>query len=112
MLVPPSDHPPVECLEALHLALVDVFGIILDSEFGNDVHIFKEKVMEAMQKHTLRMTPKVHVLVHHVPNYACRASVTLGPTSGQAVEGHHTPFNIFYRRFEVNYTKSPVIRER
>ncbi len=111
-MVPPSDHPPVECLKALHLALVDVFGIILDAEFENDMHMFKEKFMEAMQKHNLRMTPKVHVLVHHVPKYACRTSVTLGPTSGQALEGQHTPFDIFYRRFEVNCTKSPVIRER
>ncbi len=73
------------------LALFDVFGIILDSEFGNDMHIFKEKVMEAMQKNNLRMTPKVYVLVHHVPKY--------GPTSWQALECQHTLFDIFYRRF-------------
>ncbi len=36
-------------LEALHLTLVDVFGYILDPEFENDIHIFKEKFMEAMQ---------------------------------------------------------------
>ncbi len=89
---------------ALHLALVGVFGIILDSEFGNDMHIFKEKFMKAMQKHDLMMTPKVHVLVHHVPNYACRTHVTLGPTSGQALECQPTLFDIFFLRLEVNCT--------
>ncbi len=68
--------------------------------------------MEAMQNHNLMMTPKVHVLVHHVPNYVCRTSVTLGPTSGQALEGQHTPFDIFYHRLKVKCTKSPVFRGR
>ncbi len=56
--------------------------------------------MEAIQNHDLMMTPKVHVLVHHVPNYACRTHVTLG----QALECQRTPFDIFYLRLEVNCT--------
>ncbi len=32
----------VECMETLHLALVNVFGDILDPEFDNDIHIFKK----------------------------------------------------------------------
>ncbi len=31
--------------------------------------------MGAMRTHTLRITPKVHVLVHHVPEYVCRTGV-------------------------------------
>ncbi len=62
-----SDHPLTECLEALHFNLVDVFSNILYPEIENDVHIYKEKFMEAMQTHNLAITLKVHVLVHHVP---------------------------------------------
>ncbi len=75
MLVPPSDHSLVKCLKALHFALVDAFGNILHPEFENGMHIFKEKLMEAMQTHNLKMAPTVHMLVHHVPKYVRRTSV-------------------------------------
>ncbi len=96
-MVPPSD----ECPEALHLALVDVFDNILHPEFENDIHIFWEKLTEAMQ------TRKAHVLFHHVPKYVRRTGDQLGLTSEQVLESQHTLFGIFYHRFEVNCTKSP-----
>ncbi len=68
----------------------DVFGEILDSAFENDIHIPKEKFMEAIQTHNLRMTPKAHVLVRHAPEYVRRAGVPLGPTTEQALERQHT----------------------
>ncbi len=74
-MVPPSDHPLVKCLEALHLALVDAFGNILHPELQNGMHVSKEKLMEAMQTHNLKMAPKVHMLVHHVPKYVRRTRV-------------------------------------
>ncbi len=68
--------------------------------------------MEAMRTHNPRMTPKVHVLVHHVPEYVRRTGIQLGPTSEQAPESQHTFFDIFYHRFKVNCKNSPVFRER
>ncbi len=68
-MVPPSDPPLVECLEALHRVVVGVFGQIVDTEFENDISTFEETVMGAMRTHNPRMAPKVHVLVHHVPEY-------------------------------------------
>ncbi len=68
--------------------------------------------MGAMITHNLRMTPKVHVLVHHVPQYVRLTTAPLGPTSEQALESQHRYFDIFYHRFKVNYTNSPVFRER
>ncbi len=99
-MVPLSDHPLVQCLKALHLASED-------SEFENDIRIFKVNFMETMQTHNLKATPKVHVLAHHVPQYVRRTGIPLGPTYEQALESQHTLFDIFYHRFEANYTKSP-----
>ncbi len=48
-LVPPSDHPLVECLEALYLAVVGVFSQILDPEFENGISTFEETLMGAMR---------------------------------------------------------------
>ncbi len=41
-LVPPSDHPLVEYLEALYRVVGVVFSQILGPEFENDVSTFKE----------------------------------------------------------------------
>ncbi len=94
-MVPPSDHPHVECLEALYRFVVGVFGQILDPEFENDISTFEETFMGAMRTHNLWMTPKVYVLVHHVPEYVRRTGVPLGPTSEQALEIQHRFFLYF-----------------
>ncbi len=43
-----SDHPLVECLEALYRVVVGVFGQILDPEFETDKNKFEELFMGAM----------------------------------------------------------------
>ncbi len=88
-MVPPSDHPLVECLEALHRVVAGVFGETLDPMFENDINTFKEQFMGAMLTHNIRMKPKVYVLVHHVPEYVRRTAAPLGPTSEQALESQH-----------------------
>ncbi len=47
-VVPSSVHLLVECLKALHRAVVGVFGQILDPRFENDISTFEEKFMGAM----------------------------------------------------------------
>ncbi len=107
-----SVHLLDECLEALHCVVVGVFGQIVDPGFENDISTFEEKFMGAMRTHNPRMTPKVHVLIHHVQEYVCRTGVQLGPTSKQALASQHRCFDIFYHKFKVNYADSPVSRER
>ncbi len=47
-MVPPTDPPLVERLEALHRVVVGVFGQILDPETENDITTVEETFMEAM----------------------------------------------------------------
>ncbi len=89
-MVPPSDRPLVECLEALRRVVVGVFGQILDPETKNDISTFEETFMGAMRTDNPRMTPKVHILIHHVPEYVRRTGIQLGPTSEQAPKSQHT----------------------
>ncbi len=51
--------------------------------------------MEAMRTHNLRMTPKVHMRIHHVPEYVCRTGIQLGSSSEQAPKSRHAFFDIF-----------------
>ncbi len=91
-VVPPSATPLVECLEALHRVVVGVFGQIVDPETENDISTFEETFMGAMRTHNPRMTPKVHMLIHHVPEYVRRTGIQLGSTSVQSPKWQHTFF--------------------
>ncbi len=68
--------------------------------------------MGAMRTQNPRMTAKVHMLIHHVLEYVRRTAAPLGPTYEQALESQHRFFDIFYHRFKVNCTNSPVFRKR
>ncbi len=68
--------------------------------------------MGAMRTHNFRMTPKVHVLVPHVPQYVRRTGFQFGPTFVLALESQNICFCFFYHRFKVNCTNAPGSRER
>ncbi len=91
-MVLPSVYPLVECLEALSRVVVGVFGQILDPEFEGDTSTFAETFMGAMRTHHPRITLKVHVLVHHVPEYVRRTGVQFGSASEQASASQHRFF--------------------
>ncbi len=92
-MVPPSDPPLVECLEVFHRVEVSVFGKIVDPETENDTSTFEETFMGAMRTQNPRMTLKVHMLIHNVPEYVHRSAVPLGPTSEQALDSQHRFFD-------------------
>ncbi len=75
--------------------VVGVFSRILDQEFENGTSTFEEMFMRAMRTHNLWMTPKVHVLAYHVPEYVHRSGVPLGFNSKQELGIQHTFFDIF-----------------
>ncbi len=85
-VVPPSDPPLVECLEAFHRVVVGFFGQIVDPEIKDNVSTFEETFLGAMRTQNPRMTPKVQMLIHKVPEYVRRTVAPLGPTSEQALE--------------------------
>ncbi len=68
--------------------------------------------MGAMRTQNPRITLKVHMLIHNVPEYVSRTTSPLGPASEQALESQHRFFDIFYHRFKLNCTNYPVFRER
>ncbi len=94
------------------LTVVGVFSQILDPKIENGISTFEETLMGAMRTYNPWMTPNVHVLVHHVPEYVRRTGVPLGPTSEQALRIQHNFFDIFFHKFKANCTKFPVFQGR
>ncbi len=60
-----------------------------------------------MRTHNLWMTPKVHVLVYHVPEYVRRSGVPLGSTSEQALEIQHRFFKYFLPQIQSELYEIP-----
>ncbi len=67
--------------------------------------------MGAMRAHNPKMTLKVHMPVHRVPEYVRRTRIQLRPTTEQAPKSQRTFLDIFYHKFKVNCANSPVFRE-
>ncbi len=55
-VVPPSDPPLFECLEAFHRVVVGVLGLIVDPETKGNISTFEETFMGAMRTQNPRMT--------------------------------------------------------
>ncbi len=92
---------------AFHRVVVGVFGQIVDPDTRYNISTFEETFMGAMQTQNPRMTLKVHMLIHNVPEYVRRTAAPLGPASEQALEGQHRFFLIFYHIFKVNGRTPP-----
>ncbi len=99
------DHPQGECLKVF---LFCIFDNTLDAEFEYDLRKMKEKFMKFMQKHNLRMKPKVHLLGKYVPKLYTVQEFYLGVL----VHSPHALFDIFEKGFKVNSKKIPVVCER
>ncbi len=64
--------------------------------------------MGAMRTQNPWMIPKVHMLIHNVPEYVRRIAAPLGPTSEQAL----SIFLIFLPPIQSELYERPVFRER
>ncbi len=69
-----------------HRVVVGVSGQTVDPDTKDNVSTFQETFMGAMRTQNPRITPKVHMLIHNVPEYVRRTAAPLGPTSEQALE--------------------------
>ncbi len=81
LLIPPTDYQRLSCLWSLGLVVVDVFGSTLDPIAEKYIRIFKETFMEVIRAYDFRITPRAHLLAHHVSEYARLSAVPLGPPS-------------------------------
>ncbi len=63
--------------------------------------------MGTMRTHNPKITPKVHMLMHHVPEYVRRTGIQLGPTSEQAPKSQHRFFSYFRPPIQSGLYKLP-----
>ncbi len=76
---------PFVCAEA-------TFVHVLSSNFLDVISQFGVSFTTIMSTFHISMTPKVHILLHHTPQFICMAQMPLGLFSEEVVEEHHKRF--------------------
>lgn len=78
----------VHVLRCLHKIVVACFGMELDPDFEDCIKDFKEVYLTL----GISVTPKVHILIEHVPGFCLNQGRSLGLYSEQALESCHYDF--------------------
>jgi hypothetical protein len=83
-------------LKEFDLVRLACFGDSLNSDFETRIHQFKATYTGL----GLSVTPKLHVLFHHVPEFCSRRDKGLGSFSEQATESAHSDFRTTWQRYQ------------
>ena len=99
---------PIECLKyvkvfrAFERVVTSCFGTSLDSNYRENIQRFRDAYMDL----SVRVTPKIHAVFHHIAEFCERKGCGLGPYSEQASESVHHDFNKIWLHFKRPYSHS------
>ena len=86
-----------DCFEAFNALRKACFGMDLDPNWELALSKF-EKSYRSLK---INITPKVHSLLHHVPQFIRRYGSSLGPFSEQFIETLHSEYDRFWSKYRV-----------
>ena len=89
--------PFVKALRAFHKVVKSCFSIELHDTFEDDILAFKESYLDLH----IAVTPKVHAVLFHVPEFCRRRATGLGIFSEQASESVHHQFKKTWEKYKV-----------
>ncbi len=92
-LIPVEPLPIVKCLRLFEKVVEATFGHVLSSNYEEVISQFGVSFTTIMSTFHISMTPKIHVLVHHIPQFIRMTQIPLGLISEEVVE-----------RYGVNWT--------
>ena len=78
----------VDVLRCLYQVVTSCFGMTLEPDYESVIMKFKEIYVDL----GLSITPKVHILIEHVPDFCKKHGRSLGWYSEQALESCHYDF--------------------
>lgn len=88
----------VQVLDDFHSVVKACFGQVLDDEFQTHIDKFKKSFLDL----EVSVTPKVHAIFFHVPQFCSKRQESLGFYSEQAMEAVHFEFKIFWNKHKVH----------
>ncbi len=87
----------VRALRALNKVVTGCFGEVLSQTYLSDIEEFKTAFLDTQ----LSVTPKLHAIFTHVPQFCQKENHGLGLYSEQAGESAHHDFTVFWERYKV-----------
>ena len=93
-------QPFIDAFKAFEKVVDACFGMELTDGFQNSIQEFHDAYM----KLNIPVTPKVHVVLFHLPEFCEEFGRGLGFYSEQASESVHHDFDSFWDKFKVNKT--------
>ena len=91
----PDEHKSIlDAFKATKYLNTCISGKVLDKNWKDSVDKFQEVIMFLHGKYGLSLTPKIHSLMTHVPQYIMVTGKPLGYISDQTVENAHQLVNM------------------
>ena len=104
--LPPALQKFAEALRSFDAVRKSCFGEHLSSTFMSDIELFRSAYMKLQ----ISVTPKIHAIIDHVPEFCQLKKVGLGKFSEQASESVHSDFQKTWQRFAVPLSHEQVAK--
>ena len=105
VLAPIEAQPFTEAFRALDKVVESCFGSDLDSSYLEHIATFERKYMDLVELQYVNVTPKVHAIFHHIPEF-CQQHGALGRHSEQASESVHADLKKTFAKYKVGITNA------
>ena len=87
----------VTAFKSLNRVVHSCFGTALDPDYIAHIDAFKQAYTDL----NISITPKIHAIIHHIPQFCNSVGAGLGRFSEQASESVHYSFKTVWARFKV-----------
>ena len=97
----------VQTLQDFKSVVHDCFGNVLRSSYEKSIEKFKSSFLSL----EVSVTPKIHAVFYHVPDFCRSVNKSLGFFSEQTTESVHHDFNETWKKYKVSKRK-PIYETR
>ncbi len=101
-LIPFESLPIVNCLCLFEKVVEATFGHVLSPNYEEVISRFGVSFTTIMSTFHISMAPKVHIVLHHIPQFIRMTQMPLGLFSEEVAEEQSKRFLKFYKRYFVN----------
>ena len=120
-IVPKEFHPLIDAFSALKELKMATYGQRLNycsprpaPYYRNVVKNVERKWNKINEQFKTSLTPKIHAIIDHIPDYIEEKGIALGKTSDQLIEATHQQHNKLFNRsgYFVKVLNSPAHKSR
>ena len=89
------------CLYAFKQVYDSCFGVTLSQDYHRHISQLAKSIERIVVGSDFKITPKIHMILRHVPDFIDFTGKPLGILSEQVVENSHSIFEKFWLKYKV-----------